>query len=241
MGEDIMENDVQRKLNEKLASLQEIQRDGTTLDLAYKMQHWFSTKPVDKVVGLVYLLQMDSILVYDSEQSEADAWEALMDAMEPRFRAELLFFFPEPGNGSKYWWPSWEQVMTSKLIMHNYAWYPNQVYWSEDPDADFYEGHCIKSGNMWGLSEVLYELKPRQGELVLNDATGVCHTIEIVADHAYPIPDGLYTLIGCIGKPPRSDLWVAGQLTEDGTFKKLSVFHSADNEQVKLMNLALEE
>ncbi|KAK0447551.1 hypothetical protein EV421DRAFT_147790 [Armillaria borealis] len=204
------------------------------------MQNRVSTKPVDKVAGLVYLLQTDSIPIYDAEQSEADAWEVLMDVMEPWFRAELLFFFPEPGNGSKYWRPSWEQVMTSKLIARRFAWYPDKVYRTEDPDADYYEGYSIKSGNVRGLSEVLNKLKPRQGELVFKDATGAHHTLKIVADHAYLIPDGLYTLIGCIGRFSRSDLWVVGQLREDGKFKKLSVFHSVDDEQVKLMELALE-
>ncbi|PBK59036.1 hypothetical protein ARMSODRAFT_1090999 [Armillaria solidipes] len=241
MVQDVMEKEVRRKFDEQLTSLQEIQRCGTTLDLASEMQHRVSTKPVDKVAGLVYLLQTDSIPIYDAEQSEADAWEVLMDVMEPWFRAELLFFFPEPGNGSKYWRPSWEQVMTSKLIARRFAWYPDKVYRTEDPGADYYEGYCIKSGNVRGLSVVLNELKPRQGELVFNDSTGARHTLKIVADHTYPIPDGLYTLIGCIGRSSRSDLWVVGQLREDGKFKKLSVFHSADDEQVKLMELALEQ
>ncbi len=55
--------------------------------------------------------------------------------------------------------------MTSKLIARRFAWYPDKVYRMEDPDADYYEGYCIKSGTVRGLSEVLNELKPRQENL----------------------------------------------------------------------------
>ncbi|KAK0467642.1 hypothetical protein IW261DRAFT_1406997 [Armillaria novae-zelandiae] len=236
---DVMEKEARRKFDEKLASLQKIQQCGTTLDLAAEMQHRVAVKPVDKVAGLVYLLPTDTIPIYDAEQSEADAWEVLMDVMEPWFRAELLFFFPEPGNGRRYWRPSWEQVMTKKLIPRSFAWYPDKVYRMEDLDADYYQGYRITSGNVQGLGEILDELDTRQGELAFNDITGTRHTLKIVAEHEYLIPDGLYALIGCVGRFPRSDLWVVGELREDGVFKKLSVMHSSDDEQVKLMDLAL--
>ncbi|KAK0499357.1 hypothetical protein EDD18DRAFT_1441000 [Armillaria luteobubalina] len=239
LEQDIMENEVRREFDEKLASLQEIQRCGTTLDFASEMQHRVSTKPVDKVAGLVYLLQTDTIPIYDAEQSETDAWEVLMDVMEPWFRAELLFFFPEPGNGRKFWRPSWEQVMTSKLIARNFAWYPDRVHRMENKDVDYYEGYHIMSANVRGLGEMLDERNTRQGELAFNDITGTRHALKIVAEHGYLIPDGLYTLIGCIGRFPRSDLWVVGELRENGDFKKLSMVHSSDDEQVKLMYLAL--
>ncbi len=62
-----------------------------------------------------------------------------------------------------------------------------------------------------------------------------------MADHAYTIPDGLYTLLGCEGNFSGSDLWVVGQLRDDGKFAKLSVLRSADDERVRLREIGLEE
>ncbi len=72
--------------------------------------------------------------------------------------------------------------------------------------------------------------------------TGAPHTVKIVADHAYPIPDGSYTLICCDadGELP-ADIWVVGRLREDGTFEKVSVFSSAEDEEVKVRKLGLEQ
>ncbi len=74
------------------------------------MQNRVSTKPLDRVAGLVYLLNLDFVPIYDPDQSEADAWEILVDAMNPRNRRELLFCYPEPGDGKKCWRPSWQQA-----------------------------------------------------------------------------------------------------------------------------------
>ncbi|KAK0421939.1 hypothetical protein EV421DRAFT_1866911 [Armillaria borealis] len=76
-----------------------------TLEIVAQMQHRVSTKPLDKVAGLVYLLRTHSIPIYDAEQSEVDAWEVLMEAMVPWNRAELFFYYPEPGSGKKRWRP----------------------------------------------------------------------------------------------------------------------------------------
>ncbi|PBK62011.1 hypothetical protein ARMSODRAFT_943371 [Armillaria solidipes] len=232
---------VRRRFDEELTSLQEIRRSRTILELVSEMQHRVSTKPLDKVAGLVYLLKTDSIPIYDVEQSAADAWEVLVDVMRPELRAQLLFFYPEPGNGKKCWRPSWEQVMSNKVIAPGFTGYPGMVCRTDNPDADYYEGYHIESGNVRGLSEVPRESWPRQGELVLKDVTGEPHTLKIVADHGYPIPDGVYTLIGWYGFISGSELWVVGQLREDGMFQKLSVFCSAADEQARLRHLGIEK
>ncbi|PBK59019.1 hypothetical protein ARMSODRAFT_856452, partial [Armillaria solidipes] len=105
-GDDIMEKEVRRRFNR----LRNIIRYGTCLGLVSEMQHRVSTKALDKVAGLVYLLKTNSIPIYDGEQSAADAWQALVDVMRPKFRAQLLFFYPVSGDGRKCWRPSWEQV-----------------------------------------------------------------------------------------------------------------------------------
>ncbi len=237
-GNSILEEEVRRRFDGQLTSLRNIIRYGTSLDLVSEMQHRVSTKPLDKVAGLVYLLKTDSIPIYDTEQSAADAWEVLMDVMRPEFQAQLLFLYPTPGGGRKCWRPSWEQVMANKTIVRYFGSRTGRVRRTKDAATDYYKGCLIESGNVRGLST---ELDCRQGELVLSDATGAPRTLNVVADHVYPIPDGLYTLI-CYGRSYfRSDLWVIGQLREDGKFKKWSVFRSADYKQTKLGELGLEE
>ncbi|PBK79933.1 hypothetical protein ARMGADRAFT_865002, partial [Armillaria gallica] len=109
--DDGMEKQVRSMFNKRLDSLHELRLSALTPDrLVFEMQRRVSTNPVDKVVGLVYLLETESIPIYDPTQSPADAWEVLMDVMDPRFRIQLLFFYPAPGKGRMRWRPSWQQI-----------------------------------------------------------------------------------------------------------------------------------
>ncbi len=211
----------------------------TTLDILSEMQNRVSTNPLDKVSGLVYLLCMDSIPIYNTEQSEADAWEVLVDAMSSVCRAELFFYYPEPGTGNKCWRPSWQQVMKKRIIVPLSSW-PEEVSRTEDTDTDWYEGYRIEFACVWGLAEVPEEDIPREGELLIRDSTLKPHTLKVVAHHTYPIPEGIYTLIGCHLKFS-SDIWVVGWPRDDGMFEKLLVFSSVENEPVKLGQLKLEK
>ncbi|KAK0230037.1 hypothetical protein IW262DRAFT_1425113 [Armillaria fumosa] len=99
-GKDIVDKQVQKRFDKKLRSLPVTTPSTPSksiLDLANEMQHRVSTKPLDKVAGLVYILEMRSIPVYDTKQSPADAWDILVDVMQSRFRAQLFFFYPAPG------------------------------------------------------------------------------------------------------------------------------------------------
>ncbi|SJL13278.1 uncharacterized protein ARMOST_16718 [Armillaria ostoyae] len=102
-GDDIMEKEVQKTFDERLVRLRGIQKWDLALELVLEMQNRVSTKSLDKVAGLAYLFYPDSIPIYDVEMSDMDAWEVLMDTMGPECRAELFFYFPEPGTGNKYW------------------------------------------------------------------------------------------------------------------------------------------
>ncbi len=121
---------------------------------------------------------------------------ALVHAMEYSSRVELLFLYPEPGNGTKYWRPSWEQVMsnTESLACCGLEWI-GQVNRTEETDASSFEGTRIDLGDVRGLSNTK-EGGLRRGELTVKDDAGTPHIFKIVADHAYPIPNGSYTLIG---------------------------------------------
>ncbi len=229
-GNDVMQNEIRRRLDKQLTSLREIRSSRRMFDLVFEMQHRVSTKASDKVAGLVYLLETQSIPIYDAEQSEEDAWDVLIDVMGSERRAQLLFFYPGPGNRRKFWRPSWEQVMTNKIIAPRPPYNLGRVHRTHNSHADYYEGYegyHIELGIVGGLSEVSKERKCRQGELVLKDTTWAPRKLKIVAPHGYPIPDGLYTLICSVS------FWVVGQLRKDGKFKKVSVIRLADGEKVK--------
>ncbi len=100
---DIMEKEVQKMFDKQLAHLQKIRQQDMVLELVLEMQNRVSTKSLDKVAGLAYLLYPEPIPIYDAEKSDVDAWEVLIDAMSPASRARLFFYFPEPGKGNKHW------------------------------------------------------------------------------------------------------------------------------------------
>ncbi|KAK0499313.1 hypothetical protein EDD18DRAFT_1281518 [Armillaria luteobubalina] len=239
-GKDDMDKHIQRRFNKRLSSLQRMRRSASILEFVFEMKHRVSTKPLDKVAGLAYLLQTNSIPIYDTKRSPADAWEVLVDVMHPSFQAVLLFVYPEPGNRSSYWRPSWDQVMTNKALAPRTTGYLGRVDWKEYLDADYYRGYIIESGNVRGLGEVPKRLKPRHGEVVFKDANGATRTLKVIADHLYPIPNGFYTLLGCYGMHSNPDRWVVGQRRPNGMFEKWSVIRLADDENADLNDLALD-
>ncbi len=217
-----MEQDVQRRFNKQLTSLRNIREDYSIINILLEMQNRVSAKPLDRVAGLVYLLKLDFIPVYEAEQSPEDAWEILVDAMNRENRTGLLLYYPEPGNGKKRWRPSWQQAMMNN-VTGDYipSWLLPKVSRTENPDADWHTGYRIDSGDVRSLGEVPKEEKPREGQLVVKDMAGASHTVRIKADHKYPILDGSYALIGPTLE--RCPYWAVGRLREDGKFEKLSV------------------
>ncbi|KAK0438814.1 hypothetical protein EV421DRAFT_2021134 [Armillaria borealis] len=221
IGGDTGDVELQAKFEEKLTSLQH-----TTLGLyevLSEMQKRVSTNPMDKVAGMTYPLGSMSIPAYYEEQSEEDAWIALVNATGRESQGNLLFMYPEPGNGNRFWRPSWNQVMSEKLPTE----YPF-IYFS-DPHArigidSHYHAYSIESAFVRGLSKRDSQGQKRQGELVVKDCTGTEWVFKIVARHQYPIPDGSYTLLGDISFDNSTLCWVVGWRLSDQRLKKLSVF-----------------
>ncbi|SJL10670.1 uncharacterized protein ARMOST_14061 [Armillaria ostoyae] len=243
----ITDNDVKAKLKEKLQSVKGI-READVFYFLWQMQIRKSTKPLDKVAGLAYLLCGDRlrfgyIPVYDETQSQEDAWDVLVDAMESSHKLELLFIYPEPGNGPQRWRPSWKQVMERRILCPDGSHpFPTRNRIRKLETGDFlYEGPCIESGFISGLAHGSYEEgKPRQGELVTQDGTGAPHLFNVFAYHAFPIPDGWYTLIGKgiflvrQESPAYIDCWecwVVGWRRWDQRFEKLSVINTVDSHE----------
>ncbi len=104
-----MTEDIQKRFNKQLELLKEMRRGYWVFDFLSQMQKRVSTKPLDKVAGLGYLLDLEYIPIYNSAHSEEDAWAVLVDAMESTSRAHLLFLYPEPGNRTQCWRPSWSR------------------------------------------------------------------------------------------------------------------------------------
>ncbi|SJL19087.1 uncharacterized protein ARMOST_22695 [Armillaria ostoyae] len=115
------------------------------------MRDRVSKNPVDKVVGLAYLLYTKEIPAYYETQSEEDAWTALVCVMPESIRMQMLLNYSAPGNGYKVWRESWRQVMNMPEI----AMPPlsHRVDWSEEIDADWFQGLCIYSSYIEGLTE----------------------------------------------------------------------------------------
>ncbi|PBK85430.1 hypothetical protein ARMGADRAFT_973698, partial [Armillaria gallica] len=108
----IMEEGMRTRIETQLSSLRDSIMSGSsnTLDALSEMQKRVSTNPVDRIVGLAYLLSATQIPAYYEEQSEEDAWTSLVNSMSMRYQACLFFSYPEPGSGNKVWRPSWKQV-----------------------------------------------------------------------------------------------------------------------------------
>ncbi|KAK0234333.1 hypothetical protein IW262DRAFT_1425077 [Armillaria fumosa] len=243
-GDDgIMGEDVLTSFEADLSSLPEVWGEPTSnvmgnMRMLSAMQKRVSTNPVDKVAALTYLLDPAQVPAYYEAQSEEDAWTALVGVMHPLHRAQLFFQCPQPGNGQKCWRPSWRQTMTEVLPLFSRSW-GDSVHCAEETDADWYDsGAFIELGYVWGLAEGSPEGKCRQGELAVKDNTGEKHTFKIGADHQYPIPDGLYTLLGSnLGLSLfQGQYWVVGKTLPGQMFKKVSVFQIFDVEEIKRLD-----
>ncbi|KAK0493591.1 hypothetical protein EDD18DRAFT_1356536 [Armillaria luteobubalina] len=90
-------------VEEKLTRLKKTHGQHCVYDVLSQMQQRVSTNPVDKVAGMAYLLHSDSIPVYHGTQSEEDMWTSLVEVAALQCQWDLLFLYPEPGDGSKAW------------------------------------------------------------------------------------------------------------------------------------------
>ncbi|KAK0421662.1 hypothetical protein EV421DRAFT_1965903 [Armillaria borealis] len=184
------------------------------------MQKRVSENPVDKVMGLACLLEPDRLPAYYEMQSLEDAWMALVNVMRGEYRGQMLLWYPESGKGRRKWRPSWEQIMTEFLPMHESP-LREDAHRDEETDNDWYKGVNIEKGYVRGLAMGNMEREVWRGELVVQDSTGMARMFEIVATHQYPIPEDFYTLIS-----GRWDLgyWAIGRRMPDQRFEKVSTF-----------------
>ncbi|KAK0229126.1 hypothetical protein EDD85DRAFT_776605, partial [Armillaria nabsnona] len=209
-----------------------------------EMQNRVASNPVDKVAGLAIPLLPRMIPAYHESESLEDAWTALVDVMYAGNRGELFFWYPESGDASKKWRPSWDQVMKKSLPADKIS--NMKVDRDDDADDDWYEGPCVGKGFVRGLAAGGAEKVIRRGELIVKP-DGIEHIFNIIACHGYPIPEDTYTLLGMETKdsppnhlndfhPVRAQYWVIGRRLWDGKFEKVSVFEIADREEVRRLS-----
>ncbi|KAK0491882.1 hypothetical protein EDD18DRAFT_529393 [Armillaria luteobubalina] len=235
-----MEEDIRERVEKELSAAKNVRIN--VFRALSEMQKRVSTNLVDRVAGMTYPLLSLDIPAYYEAQTEEDAWSAQVAVMSTFIRAELFLLYPNPGSGNKVWRPSWTQVMTESLpkctALHSRGW----VKRTEETDIDYFSGLFIESAHVRGLAGVLPTPKPRQGELVIKDKSGVERQFKIIAKHQYPIPEDSYALVGndiCASRQERQ-YWVVGQRLPDQMFKKSSVFEMKDKAEVtRLCNLGV--
>ncbi|KAK0457566.1 uncharacterized protein EV420DRAFT_1271405 [Desarmillaria tabescens] len=242
---ELMTEDMRKLFDEKLASLRQMHREDSILDILSQMQQRKSTNLGDKVAGLVYLFYSQYIPIYDADQSEEDAWTKLVNITQIWIlgMCTLFFCYPGPGNGNNIWHPSWKQLMAENLsgLMLSLPLnrYDRRSVWVDrmKGDGDYYFGPRIDSCRVRGLSDESTLETPRHGKLNIIDRSGEKHTFEIVANHAFSMPDDLYTLIGFF-YPPYFSVAVIGKIEgPDIKFRKVSVINIGDREAATIRSL----
>ncbi|SJL18066.1 uncharacterized protein ARMOST_21638 [Armillaria ostoyae] len=193
------------------------------------MQNRVSTNPVDRVAGLAFPLRPITIPIYHESESPEAVWTALVDAMFPVTRASFLFEYPGAGLGCKKWRPTWTQVMTEPLPVHNYSYSHDYVEHDDKTGEDLYEGLCIEKGLVQGLDVGSAKGCDRCGELVVEDTYGIMRTFKIHATHQCLIPEEAYTLL----VDQYSQNCVVGRRLPGQKFEKVSVFKMDDKKEAK--------
>ncbi|SJL03716.1 uncharacterized protein ARMOST_07073 [Armillaria ostoyae] len=229
------EDEMVASLNEQLKSLENICHGTGTrhaFDVLKHMQQRTSENPIDRVAGLAFLLNSQTIPAYYEKESPGHAWKALVDVMGKWQREDMLFLYPKSGENGKKWRPSWEQVMSTYVRPTNRLLGSGCVVRNDEAGTDWFHGFCIKKGLVKGLNKPGREDATscdRQGELIVeaNDVDKTEHTFQINATHQHLIPEDIYTML-C--DKETSKYWVIGRRLSDYKFEKVSVCTMNDNE-----------
>ncbi|KAK0209646.1 hypothetical protein IW262DRAFT_1468572 [Armillaria fumosa] len=211
------ETDMLTRFHKRLELLYVNNRRGLFGMLA-EMQKRVSSNPVDKVAGLAFPLVPSMIPAYHESEPLEDAWVALVDAIDPRSRADFLFEYPAAGLGCKKWRPTWMQIMTEPLPVHGSC--VGSVKHDDKTGEDWCEEPCIEKGLVWGLDVQSVSGWYRCGGLVVKDANGITHTFKIHAKHQCLIPEDVYTLLA----DDTYWTWAVGRQLPGKKFEKVSVF-----------------
>lgn len=208
------------KFYDQLGSLMIFAQDlDNIFPVLLSMQNRSAESGLDKVAGLAYLLRSQPLPAYDTKQSVQNAWEHLLETISARYRGDLLFLYPKPGNGRQMWAPSWEQVMTAELPATGGVYHFEEVLYLEEDNLYCHRGYRIDKCLVQGLANESSGSGVRHGKMLVKDSNGLSHAFEMTAHHRQRIPDGEYTLVGGQGL----EYWVIGHMQESGRIEKTSV------------------
>ncbi|KAK0184102.1 hypothetical protein F5146DRAFT_938937, partial [Armillaria mellea] len=197
------------KFRERRSSLDKIaQRVSEQTDIFAVLSHMrdqVSTKPIDRIAGLTYLLRPKIIPTYYEAQSE-DAWTALVNVIAHAYKAPTLFLYPEPGNGNEIWRPLWDQVMNGSLPYYDPRLLYDAITWNQDTNTHSYKAYFIESALVHRLHREGKRGIPRRGESIVKDRfIGTERKFAIVATHQYPIAEGWYTIFSSLNRGLHSE------------------------------------
>lgn len=176
----------------------------------------FGEEELDRIGGLTYLLEPKRIPTY-MEISSEEVWLRLVASIDSQARADLLFLWPEAGDGTYSWCPSWRQLMNLRAPKALSPKDPDRAAVDVDHDG---RGvcHCIllEDCTLSGLLHSPKHSKERLGEVSLW-YKGRKIRFEVVSTPGFRIADGTYSLAG------GPTTWVIGKRMHDGAIKKVSV------------------
>ncbi|KAK0470905.1 hypothetical protein IW261DRAFT_1612376 [Armillaria novae-zelandiae] len=184
------EDEVVLRFYKQLLSLTNIAQEvHNVFNTLAHMRHRASEGAIDKIAGMAFLLRSRTIPAYYETQSVEDAWAELVNAMRERYRGDMLFLYPAPGNGNRMWRPSWDQIQNMELPSTGGIYLYEEVMRLEEMDTDWHNGFCIEKAYVRGLAVEDSEGASGRAEMCVEDDTGRTHTFSIVATHQYPIPE----------------------------------------------------
>ncbi len=240
-----MTEELYERLEAQLLKLRYIQQwtkgEGRIFHFLEEMKKRKSSKPVDKVTGLVYLLQLKHIPIYNADQCEEGAWTELLNVSDGQLRATFFFLYPKP-NGMKSWRPSWQQLMTETFPnfpdTSRHSVDVSHVHWTKE-NGDWYDGPRMEACHVRGFADETWHRQ--RGTLVVKNSSGKKYIFRIVADVGCTMPDGLYTLLGVVRNKFASS-WVVGKVEEpEGEFRKVSEVRMKVGQTKRLQSLSIYE
>lgn len=145
--------------------------------------------------------------VYDEDATVEEAWNRCIAVLTPRHRADMLFLFPEQGDGPAKWRPSWRQLMDCEDVPYSpFIRYRPYTLVKEKNGQYYNRGYLIENCKLRGFDSIK---NGRKGTLIIRKKS-VEERFPLVAKHTEPIPDGRYAMVGC----DNMRWWVVGRLID---------------------------
>ncbi|KAJ3555367.1 hypothetical protein NM688_g2616 [Phlebia brevispora] len=228
----------EKRFYAKLEAMHNVQDDFgcVAIDVSYALEIMpgrSATNEIDKIAGLSYLLQSNTLpaYIYSSHSSAIeDAWCHLVQTMHGKYRCQMLFLYPAPGNGRYTWVPSWQQITSEELSTRKFseARIQTTVDYDEGTQLYKYRGYRLDHCIVEGLTKPNPQGRCRHGKLKLRDAPWR-EPLTVIAHHQQAIPEGeayvVVTSVADLDLMRRREIYcVVGLFNADqGTVRKVSV------------------